>query len=653
MENRAFHELIRLDALDDRMTTELFDARLRDVALPDRARTRILEAAGGNPLFLEQILTRLVDDGYLEQSPTGWSVARDMSTLSVPPTIAALLAARLERLSPPERATIERASVVGKVFWWGSVAELSPSEDRPAVGGHLTTLVSRELIRPDPVGPDATVFPGDEAFRFRHLLVRDAAYTRLPKASRAELHERFATWLEAHAGGASDYSAIVGYHLEQAVLHMRELAIDPESSDRLALRAASLLGAAGMAAHERGETAAAVNLLTRAVDLWPHAATERREHLYSLATSLWLAGRPDEGEARLDELSRALAAAPDPRWELRVRLRRADRAHVRGGEGSVAALETVAREALAAYEVLDDPRLGAQAWESLGALWIQQGKVRAEDDALALALPLAIAAGDRRRITTLMMKLANRSRAGERPIPAGIALCQEILDDPATGLELRADALCSLGLLIGLDDRVEDARTTFGDARRIIDELGLVITLVNDLPWEAAIVERWSGDLDVAERYLREAIAMQREMRDHWHLSGTSAGLAELITLQHGRLDRARRKEVRDLLDEDRRVTLPEDIVSSAQSRSTLARLLSFEGQHDEALALSTEACALIDQTEELLFRFEIRNTLHDVAEAAGRDGLAREAATVALELARLKQCRLFERIALGYLAEA
>ena len=398
MENRAFHELIRLDALDDGATTELLDALLTDVALPDRARTHILEAAGGNPLFLEQILAMLVDDGYLAQGPTGWSVARDMSTVSVPPTIAALLGARLERLSPPERATIERASVVGKVFWWGSVAELSPSEDRPAVGGHLTTLVRRELIRPDPVGPDATVFPGDEAFRFRHLLVRDAAYTRLPKASRADLHERFATWLEAHAGGASDYSAIVGYHLEQAVLYMRELAIDPESSDRLALRAAGLLGAAGMAAHERGEIAAAVNLLTRAVDLWPAAAAERRDHLFALAAAMWAAGRADEGEDRLEELGRAVAAAPDERWDLRVRLRRADRAHVRGVEGSVAALEAVAREALAAYETLDDPGLGALAWMSLGAMWIQQGKVHAEDEAIGLALPLAVAAGDHRRI---------------------------------------------------------------------------------------------------------------------------------------------------------------------------------------------------------------------------------------------------------------
>ena len=249
---------------------------------------------------------------------------------------------------------------------------------------------------------------------------------------------------------------------------------------------------------------------------------------------------------------------------------------------------------------------------------------------------------------------ANRAPAGERPVPDGIALCEEILEDRATGLELRATTLVSLGLLLGLDDRREDALRAFAEARRIVDELGLVMPLrVNDLPWEAAHVERWTGDLEVAERYLREAVAMQREMRDHWHLSGSASGLAELIALQRERLDGSRRQEVRDLVDEARRVTLPEDVVSSAQWRSTLARLMSFEGQHDEALALSSEACAMLDQTEELLFRFEMRNTLHDIAEAAERVELAGQAAAAALELARLKQSRLFEQIALGYLAEA
>jgi tetratricopeptide (TPR) repeat protein len=227
-----------------------------------------------------------------------------------------------------------------------------------------------------------------------------------------------------------------------------------------------------------------------------------------------------------------------------------------------------------------------------------------------------------------------------------------MIDDAASGLELRATALCSLGLLLALDDRPDEARQALRDARRIIDELDLVMPLlINDWPWQAALVERWTGDLRIAEGYLREAVIRQREMRDHWHLAAAAPSLAEMIVLQRDRLDDLRRAEVRELLDEGRRVTLPEDVVSDVAGRSTLARLESAEGRHDEALALCVEACTRIGETEELMFRFDAQNTLHDVALEAGQLDLARQAASVALEVAQAKQSTLFERIARESLA--
>ena len=151
--------------------------------LSAEARARISEAAAGNPLFLEQMLAMLADAG-------------DSATeLSVPPTIKALLAARLDRLEPEARALIGCASVVGKEFWRGALRDLSPGESRGSLGGLLQELVRREFIQ-----PCRSTFPGEEALRFRHVLIHDAAYVAVPKDVRAELHERFAGWLERKAG---------------------------------------------------------------------------------------------------------------------------------------------------------------------------------------------------------------------------------------------------------------------------------------------------------------------------------------------------------------------------------------------------------------------------------------------------------------------
>ena len=161
----------------------------------DEVETRIAEAAEGNPLFVEEMLSMLVDDGVLVRAEGRWATTRDLASVPVPPTIHALLGARLDRLTAAERSVIERASVEGKVFHQGSIAALASERVRPAIATHLATLVRRDLIRPDQIA-----FATDRAFRFRHLLIRDAAYDSIPKAIRAELHELFARWLEAADG---------------------------------------------------------------------------------------------------------------------------------------------------------------------------------------------------------------------------------------------------------------------------------------------------------------------------------------------------------------------------------------------------------------------------------------------------------------------
>src|SRR5207237_1294873 len=139
--------------------------------------------------------------------------------LPMPPSIQALLAARLDRLGPEERAVIEPAAVVGREFSRGPVSDLVPLELREEVGRHLMALVRKELI-----SPDTSQFEREDAFRFRHVLIRDAAYNAMPKERRADLHERLVSWIEEHAPErAAEQEEIVGYHLEQAYRLRAEL----------------------------------------------------------------------------------------------------------------------------------------------------------------------------------------------------------------------------------------------------------------------------------------------------------------------------------------------------------------------------------------------------------------------------------------------
>ena len=171
------------------------------------------------------------------------------SEVVVPPTIQALLQARLDQLGGDERSVIERGAVEGEVFHRLPVAELASDQVRLGLDGHLAKLIRNELIR-----PEAATMPGDDAFRFRHLLIRDAAYDSLPKETRADLHERFALWIDEHVQ-LVEQDEIVGYHLEQAVLYRRELG---REDDAFAGHAARRLGAAGRGALGRGDNSAAV-----------------------------------------------------------------------------------------------------------------------------------------------------------------------------------------------------------------------------------------------------------------------------------------------------------------------------------------------------------------------------------------------------------
>ena len=287
---------VLLEPLEVGEAEELADSLLEGVAADSETRHQILSIAEGNPLFLEEMA----------------ALARDADgAVTVPPTIRALLQARLDTLNDAERIVIERGAVEGEVFHRGSVTALVPAAVSDGVASQLIALVRKELVR-----PHRSQIVGDDAFRFRHLLIRDTAYDSLPKAVRADLHERFADWSDSYAG-LPELDEIVGYHLERSARYLRELGLDVVRSDRLAERAGERLATAGLAAIERGDVHAVCNLLSRAVALLPDGA-RRQGVIPHLVEGLYNAGRRSEISPLIEELDRGSDADRATACVLRV-----------------------------------------------------------------------------------------------------------------------------------------------------------------------------------------------------------------------------------------------------------------------------------------------------------------------------------------------
>ena len=240
---------IVLDALSAEETDALLDG-LGGTVLESDQRARIVATAEGNPFFLEQLLALALEGGLGERQ--------------LPETIQALLAARLDRLGPGERAVLERAAVIGKGFRLDDVAALLEPEAAPTAEVHVQTLSARGFVRP--------AEPGQ--FRFRHVLVQEAVYRAAPKRLRAELHERFIDRFEGRHDGPADVDEFAGYHLEQAYRLRTELGESDRHTERLAEDAGRRLGEAGVRAAKRGDVPAAISLAS-ARHLDPDACLQR------------------------------------------------------------------------------------------------------------------------------------------------------------------------------------------------------------------------------------------------------------------------------------------------------------------------------------------------------------------------------------------
>jgi class 3 adenylate cyclase/tetratricopeptide (TPR) repeat protein len=613
-----------LQPLDPADSERLVEHLLGRAMLAEAARRHIVETAEGNPLFVEELLGMLIDDGLLVRSDGGWAPTTDLSVVPVPTSIATLLTARMEQLDHDERAVVGRASVIGQTFYRDAVAELSAGADPQAVGSHLSALVRRELVR-----PAASDVAGQEAFRFRHVLLRDAAYAGLPKALRAELHERFAAWLQRAAGERlREHPELLAYHLEQAYRLRTELGPVDDRGRALAASAAAWLTQAGRRALALGDMPAVAKLLQRAVELLPAAAPSRLELLVDLGSALLETGAIEQADAVLAEAAGAVDLAADPRraWRVRLDCILLRFVHGRDQRGN----DEVGREAeraIAALTELGDDAGLARAWLLLGEVHNVLGRMAAMAEAAECAMDHARKAGDLPRVDLAISRLGIALPFGPMPVEEAIGRMRELLDQ-TSGRRWEAWTLRALARLEARRGRFAEARALLAEGMAIVEELGLRFSLSLFL-LTGGEIEAWAGEPVAAERLLRDSYELCKRLGDKRYIE-VATNLAEVLHLQGGDEEALRfTEEVEALADPD----IPEQFLW----RKARAKVLAARGEVEEAERLAREAVALAERTDHLEAHADALMTLAEVLRRAGRADEATPALRDALDLSRQK----------------
>jgi class 3 adenylate cyclase len=343
---------IALESLSDQESSQVVDNFLGEGTLDHDLRARIIEVAQGNPLFVEQLVSMMIDDAILQRDAQGrWALMSDPGALSLPPSISALLTARLDRLGPSERAVIQRGAVIGLVFFRGAVEELVPEgTGGERVGASLASLIRKELIH-----PHRSEFAGQESYVFAHGLIKDAAYHSLLKRTRAELHQRFVDWADRMAPErVMEYEEILGYHLEQAFLILAQLGRIDEHTRAIGVRGARYLASAGHRAMARGDMPAAASLLHRAAHLLPTEDLARPRWLMEAGEAFMEAGEFLMADGALQSAIEGAAALWDQALETSARLLKVHLDYATKASGSEEELILEVEHAITALEQLGD-----------------------------------------------------------------------------------------------------------------------------------------------------------------------------------------------------------------------------------------------------------------------------------------------------------
>jgi len=616
---------LALAPLSETDSGQIVENLLGQSGLPESVRRQIVAAAEGNPLFVEQMLTMLIESGALRNVEGRWVRLDESGDISVPPTIQALLAARLDQLGRDERAVIEPASVVGLEFAEPAVAELAPEAVRPEIARHLASLERRRLVR-----AEASSSTGEHGYRFQHLLIRDAAYNGMLKRARATLHERFVAWADranAQVDRGVEFEEILGYHLEQAYRYLGELGPLDAHGIEVGRDAAGRLTNAGRRAFARGDMHAAANLFGRAAGVLPADDPDRLALLPDLAETLIEQGRFDEAIAVLDEAS----AAAEERWDERLgahaELMRLLVDQYRGGgdDFSGRALRA-AGEAEPVFARAGDEEGLVKVWRVRFGARMMVGSYDEATNAAAQIIEHARAAGDARHERRGGYLYAQTALTGPTPVDEAIARCESVVARSADDRRTEGLVLVVLGELRAMRGQFDVARDAYESGRDMLEELGRSLlsssTSVNG--WR---IEFLAGDLAAAERELLRDYERLAEMGEQFLLSTVAARLATVLVTA-GRTD-----EAAAFVATAQEASAPDDVEAQALWRGAKARQLATMNSLDEAVTLATEAVELLRRTDSPVFLADALVDLGEVLKAAGRSTDARTPLREAMDL--------------------
>jgi tetratricopeptide (TPR) repeat protein len=584
-------ETLTLDPLGDDESEELIEGLLGELPLEEDVRARIREVAEGNPLFVEQLVATLAEGGDVDR---------------VPSTIQALIAARLDTLSEAERDVLESASVVGVEFEWETLARLDPSGRRPP-GALLSALVRRELIRPHEAIEDT--------FRFRHVLIRDAAYERISKGRRADLHERVADWLDGRGEESDD--EIVGYHLEQAYHCLADLGRPGDRGRSLAEKGADRLAASGLRANARGDTQGATNLLERATALLPHDDPRRLALLPVLGRALREAGHMEHADAVLAEAVERAEALGEPGIAADAGVALADLRFHRTAQTGVRR-EDVLRQIEAAVRVFEERGDEAGLGRALclgGKLRFWGGAAAAATGDFERAARHSRDAGDRaQEAESLQGALATMLR-GPMPVVEALVRFEELRPRAELNRRLHVAYWETSAYLEAMRGHFPAARALITQAKASAQEHGLEVLFDTHTRPAAGYVELLAGDAVAAERELRLACEGMERVGELGYLSSVTPLLIDAL-LEQERDDEALAMSDRWHVD---RLTVPEDVDAQIGWRRVRAKLLARRGGFDEAERLGREAVAIGSGSDYLDARANAVADLAEVLRLAGR----------------------------------
>jgi len=574
---------IELEPLGRRESEELVEALMTNGDLPDHARQELLDKTEGNPLFVEETMRMLAEEGI-------------ECVDKIPDTVQALIAARIDRLPAQAKALLQRAAVVGRVFWAGALERLSP--DLESVEQPLDDLLLRDFVMHE----SHSSIRGEEAYRFKHVLIREVAYGGLSKSARAEHHAYFAEWLKERAG--EELLEIRAYHLDHATQLLAEL--EGAAPEALSHEAAVALEGAGERALAREANRSGRQLLLRSAELEP---TLRRRYLAAKAASR-LSDLPAVSR-EMEEVCTAAGEAGDHWTQGRALIALAQAAVLRDAD-LPSAKDRVER----ALEVLEEDDLAGrfQALTVRGTIAWAHGHLDEEEELVHKALEVARRAGrkdfESEAADTLAGVYINRLQLDEaQPIVDQALLLAEESGSPAT----RGRALRTAGHLHFERRALDDAESALEAARGYLAEAGAAWALGRTLNY-AAWTAWLKGDLVRAEKLFRESIRVLTPLEDRATLCESQRSLAQLL-VELGRLGEAERFALAA-----RETVGPQDLTSMSTTTMALGLVRAAQGRDEEAEELLREAFERTASSDFRRHKVEALEALAQFLRERGRD---------------------------------